>query len=227
MISDGWWLWCMMMMVMIVTQMITWWYSWSYDMSGAYIPWSWWLADLLVDWRSTIFINYSSLASIFISYSLHQLQLSHPASSSQLPFAIDAKGVEMFRGRDVLVRGSSPWGGACCQLSSMTKGEIVGQVESCMVWLCLVFVIDVNWVLAWGLVLCFSPLWIPSCVLFVVVSGRPFPQIQAQVWSHLEPLKWVKRPSGLGKSPSGCVCGLSSHYFIISHDQYFIIFLKP
>ena len=31
----------------------------------------------------------------FISYSLHQLQLPHPASSSQLPFAIDAKGGEM------------------------------------------------------------------------------------------------------------------------------------
>ena len=98
MISDGWWLWCMIMMVMIVTQMITWWYPWSYDMCGAYIPWSWWFADLLVDWRSTI----------FISYSPHQLQLPHPVSSSQLPFAIDAKGGEMFRGRDVLLRGSSP-----------------------------------------------------------------------------------------------------------------------
>ena len=144
MISDRWWLWCMMMLDMIVTQMITWWYPWSYDMCEAYIPWSWWLADLLVNWRSTIFIGYSSSASIFISfsfciqlqpssalasassYNLHQPQFLHPASSSQLPFAIDAKGGEMFRGRDVLVRGSSPWGGACCQLSSMTKGEIVG-----------------------------------------------------------------------------------------------------
>ena len=45
---------------------------------------------------------------------------------------------EMFRGRDVLVRGSSPWGGACCQLSSMTKGEIVGQAKSCMDCLSLV-----------------------------------------------------------------------------------------
>ena len=44
-------------------------------------------------------------------------------------------------------------GGACCQLSSMTKGEIVGQVESCMVWLCLVFVIDVNLALDCGHVL--------------------------------------------------------------------------
>ena len=97
---------------------------------------------------------------LFFSFHLHQLQpslastfilLQHLASSSQLPFAIDAKGGEMFRGRDVLVRGSSPWGGACYQLSSMTKGEIVGQFESCLVWLCLVFVIDVNWVFDWGL----------------------------------------------------------------------------
>jgi hypothetical protein len=44
----------------------------------------------------------------FISYNLHQLQLPHSASSSQLPFSIDAKGGEMFKGRDVLVRGSSP-----------------------------------------------------------------------------------------------------------------------
>ena len=28
-------------------------------------------------------------------YHLHQVQLLHPASSSQLPFAIDAKGGEM------------------------------------------------------------------------------------------------------------------------------------
>ena len=52
----------------------------------------------------------------FISYNLHHPQLSHLASSSQLPFAIDAKGGEM-----------SLLGEACCQLSSMTKGEIVGQ----------------------------------------------------------------------------------------------------
>ena len=31
----------------------------------------------------------------------------------------------------------------------------------------------------------------------------------------------------MGKNPSGCVCGLSSYYFIISHDQYFIILLNP
>ena len=79
------------------------------------------------------------------------------------------------------------------------------------------------WSCPWSL----GPLWSPSCVLVGVLFGRPFLQIQAQVWSHLEPLKWVKSPSGLGKSPSGCVCGLSSHYFIISYDQYFNIFLKP
>ena len=67
----------------------------------------------------------------FISYNLHQLQLPHLASSSQFPFAIDAKGGEMF------LWGSSPWGGACCQLSSMTKGEIIGQSESCKVCLSL------------------------------------------------------------------------------------------
>ena len=78
-----------------------------------------------------------------------------------------------------------------------------------------------------GLVPRLGPLWSPSCVLVCVLSGRPCPQIQAQVWSHLEPLKWVKSPFGLGKSPSGCVCGLSSQYFIISYDQYFIIFLNP
>ena len=82
-----------------------WWWSWLWPrwslddtlgaMIWAYIPWSWWLVDFLVDWWSTIFISYSSSSSIFISYSLHQLQLPHPASSSQLPFAIDTKGGEM------------------------------------------------------------------------------------------------------------------------------------
>ena len=32
-----------------------------------------------------------------------------------------------------------------------------------------------------GLVPGLGPLWSPTCVLFVVVSRRPFPQIQAQV----------------------------------------------
>ena len=157
----------------------------------------WVLVDPLVDW-STIFINYSSSASIFISYNLYQLQLPHPASSTQLPFAIDAKGGEMFKGRDVLVNGSSPWGGACCQLSSMTKGEIVGQFESCMVWLCLVFVIDVNWVFCCRLVLGLGPLWSPSWVLIAVLSGRHFPHIQAQIWSHLEPFKMSQKPLWVG-----------------------------
>ena len=134
----------------------------------------------------------------FISYNLHQLQLPHPASSSLLPFAIDAKGGEMFRGRDVLVRGSSPWGGACCQLSTMKKGEIVGQSEPCMVCLSLMFVIDVNWVFDWGLVLGLGPLWNPSCVLFCVLSGRPFPHIQAQVWSHLESFEMSQKPLWVG-----------------------------
>ena len=59
--------------------------------------------------------------------------------------------------------------------------DLVGQSEPCMVCLSLVFVIDVNRVFDCGLVLGLGPLWSPSCVLIVVLSGRPFPQIQAQV----------------------------------------------
>ena len=141
------------------------------------------------------------------------------------PFAIDAKGGEMS-----LLGGAHLEGELVVNCHQWQRGRLLVSLSlawSCMVWLCLVFVIDVNWVLDWGLVRCLGPLWGPLWVFFVVVSGRPFPQIQAQVWSHLEPLKWDKSPSGLGKSPSGCVCGLTSHYFIISHDQYFIIFLNP
>jgi hypothetical protein len=85
---------------------------------------------------------------LFFNIHLHQLQSSSasafilfqlPASSNQLPFAIDAKGGEMF-----LSGGAHPKGEAYCQLSSMTKGEIVGQFVSCMVCLSLMFVIDVN-----------------------------------------------------------------------------------
>ena len=54
------------------------------------------LADPLVDWQSTIFMSYSSSTSIFINFRF----------CIQLPFAINAKGGEMFRGRDILVRGS-------------------------------------------------------------------------------------------------------------------------
>ena len=50
-----------------------------------------------------------------------------------------------------------------------------------MVYLCLMFVIDVKWVFDCGLVLGLGPLWSSSCVLVGVLSGRPFPQIQAQV----------------------------------------------
>ena len=84
----------------------------------------------------------------------------------------------------------------------------VGQSEPCMVCLSFVFVIDVNWVFDWGLVLGLGPLWSPSCVLVRVLSGRPSPHIQDQVWSHLEPLKWVK-------CPSGCVCGLHSLFYYL------------
>ena len=102
--------------------------------------------------------------SIFISFSLHQLQLLLQLLPASYPLPLMPKG-EIYLGGEILllggahpegelvvsfhilVRGSSPWGGACCQLSSMTKGEIVGQFESfmiCMVCLCLMFVIDVN-----------------------------------------------------------------------------------
>ena len=154
----------------------------------AWTVWAW--ADPLVDWQSTWPLPTTTFEHLhqllFFSFHLHQLQpssasafilLQHPASSSQLPFAIDAKGGEMFTGRDVLVRGSSPWGGACCQLSSMTKGEIFGQFESCMVCLCLMFVIDVNWVFCCGLVFGLGPMWSPSWVLVVVLFARPFSHI--------------------------------------------------
>ena len=65
---------------------------------------------------------------------------------------------------------------------------------SCMVCLCLMFVIDVNWVFDCGLVLGLGPLWSPSCVLVVVLSGRPFPHVQAQVWSHLESFEMSQEP---------------------------------
>ena len=86
-------------------------------------------------------------------------------------------------------------GGACCQLSSMTKGEIVGQSESSMVCLSLVLSLmsteslievlmstkSLTVVFVCGLVPGLGPLWSPSCVLDCVLSGRPFPQVQAQV----------------------------------------------
>ena len=77
----------------------------------------------------------------------------------------------------------------------MTKGEIVGQFEPCMVCLSLVLslmstesLIEVLMytkslivVFVCGLVPSLGPLWSPSCVLVCVLSGRPFPQFQAQV----------------------------------------------
>ena len=77
----------------------------------------------------------------------------------------------------------------------MTKGEIVGHSESCMVCLSLVlslmsteFLIEVlvstkslTMVFDCGLVPGIGPLWSPSGVLVCVLSRRPFPQIQAQV----------------------------------------------
>ena len=87
---------------------------------------------------------------------------------------------------------------------------------SCMVCLCLMFVIDVNWVFCCGLVFGLRPLWSPSWVLIVVLSGRHFPHIQAKFEATWSPLKWVKSPSGLGKSPFGCVCGLFSLFYSIS-----------
>ena len=155
-----WYVWSLCsMFVMILT--------WMIETLDPYNRGTWYASDTWVDVLArVVYITSSSICRflgrltkhhlhqlLFFNFHLHQLQpssastfnlLQHPASSSQLPFAIDAKGGEMFRGRDVLVRGSSPWGGACCQLSSMTKGEIVGQSEPCMVCLSLVFVIDVN-----------------------------------------------------------------------------------
>ena len=107
MISDRWWLW--------------WWWSWLWprwslaDTLGAmilaYIPWSWWLADFLVDWWSTIFISYSSSTSIFISYSLHQLQLPHPASSvANYPLPLMPKGERCSGGEMSLLGGAHPEG---------------------------------------------------------------------------------------------------------------------
>ena len=77
----------------------------------------------------------------------------------------------------------------------MTKGEIVGQFEPCVVCLSLVLSLtsteslievlmsikSLTVVLDCGLVPGLGPLWSPSCVLVCVLSGRPFPQIQAQV----------------------------------------------
>ena len=68
--------------------------------------------------------------------------------------------------------------------ASETELVDVGQFESfmvCMVYLCLMFVVDVNYVFDCGLVPGLGPLWSPLCVLDCVLSGRPFPQDQAQV----------------------------------------------
>ena len=94
-------------------------------------------------------------------------------------------------------------GGACCQLSSMTKGEIVGQLESfmvCMVCLSLVLSLmsteslievlmstkSLTMVFDYGIVLGLGPLWSPSCVLVCVLSGDLFlsfkPKFEA-TWS--------------------------------------------
>ena len=73
----------------------------------------------------------------------------------------------------------------------MTKGEIVGQSEPCMVCLSLVLslmsteslieVLMSTMVFDCVLVPGLGPLWSPSCVLVCVLFGRPFPRIQAQV----------------------------------------------
>ena len=90
--------------------------------------------------------------------------------------------------------------GACCQLSSMTKGEIVGQYESCMVCLSLVLSLmsieslievlmstkSLTVVFVCGLIPGLGPLWSPLCVLVCVVFGRPFSQIKPKfeaTWS--------------------------------------------
>ena len=175
------------------------------------------LANPLVEWRSTIFISYSSSASIFISYSIHQLQLPHPASlAARYPFPLIPKGERCSRGEMSLLGGAHLKGELVVSCHQWQRGRLLVSLSlawSCMVSLSLMFVIDVNWIFDCGLVLGLGPLWSPSWVLFVVVSGRHFPHLQAQAWSHLEPLKWVKSPFGLGKSPFGCVCGLTSHYF--------------
>ena len=156
------------------------------------------LVDPLIDWRSTIYISY-------FSFYLHQLQPSTASASassffsSQLPFAIDAKGGEM-----------SLLGGACCQLSSMTKGEIVGQSEPCMVCLSLMFVIDVNWVFDCGLILGLGPLWSPSCVPFWCVVWETFSSYSSP---SLKPLGALWNES---KAPLGvCVVFSSLFYYFL------------
>ena len=71
----------------------------------------------------------------------------------------------------------------------------VGQSESCVVFLSLLLslmsaeslievlmsTMSLTVVFDYGLVPGLGPLWSPSCVLICVLSGRPFPQIQAQV----------------------------------------------
>ena len=82
----------------------------------------------------------------------------------------------------------------------MTKGEIVGQSEPCMVCLSLVLSLmsteslievlmstkSLTVVFVCGRVPGLGPLWSPSCVLVCVESGRPFPQIKPKfeaTWS--------------------------------------------
>jgi hypothetical protein len=82
----------------------------------------------------------------------------------------------------------------------MTKGEIVGQSESCLVCLSLVLslmsteslsevlmsTMSLTVVLVCGLVSGLGPLWSPSCVVICVESGRPFSQIKLKfeaTWS--------------------------------------------
>ena len=167
-----WYMWSLCsMLVMILTWMIeildsysrSTWYVWATWVDVlARVVWivlAWLvraLVDLLVNWRSTIFISHSSSASIFISYSLYQLQLSFFFSIQLLPanypLPLMPKAERCSGGEMSLL------GGACCQLSSMTKGEIVGQFESCMVLYGLI----VSYVCHW----CQLSLGLRSCPWF-------------------------------------------------------------
>ena len=94
----------------------------------------------------------------------------------------------------------------------MTKGEIVGQSESCMVCLSLVLSLmstesllevlmstkSLTVVFDFGLVLGLGPLWSPSFVLFVVVSGRSFSSDSSPSLKPLGALEMSQKPLWVG-----------------------------
>ena len=152
MITDGWWPWCMMMMIMTVTQMITWWCLWSYDMS---------LYSMIMIISKFLgrLTEYHLHQLLFF---LHQLQPSLDLASASNFFQPVALCNWCQRGRDVHVRGSSPWGGACCQLSSMTKGRLLASLSlAWSVWvLCCHWCQLGLWLRSW----CQLSLWLWSLI---------------------------------------------------------------